>query len=299
LKRSNRLVLLVGIFLAIVAFVAIALTLNRPATDPGTATPTKTNVVIAAKDLPLGSKITADAVTTKEVNIADKPVNGYGDVAAVIGQTAREAVTNGQFITSQTLSGAAGQISTIEVPAGYVGISLQVDQVSGVGTLIKPGDNVDMLIGLAGDKFPVVTLNPDDNSVTVVSGLNATSVKLLLQGMQVLGTLLPPPPADTGQNQGTTTGGQTSLNGQQEIVILAVKAQQAEVIKYAQMDGNISLVLRAAADFRDPVTGLPLDTATIIPVETTGITLRSLVDDYGILIPELVEGIVPQQSPAP
>ena len=34
-----------------------------------------------------------------------------------------------------------------------------------------------------------------DDTFTVVSGLNSTSVKALLQGLQVMGTLLPPPPA--------------------------------------------------------------------------------------------------------
>ena len=46
---------------------------------------------------------------------------------------------------------------------------------------------------ITGDKVPVITLNPVDDSFTVVSGINATSAKLLLQGMQVIGTLLPPP----------------------------------------------------------------------------------------------------------
>ena len=78
-------------------------------------------------------------------------------------------------------------------------ISVQVDQVSGVGTLIKTGDYVDMLVGFTGDKFPVVTVNPQDHSISVVSGLNGTSVKLLLQGMQVLCRQLPPPPTTQAQ----------------------------------------------------------------------------------------------------
>jgi Flp pilus assembly protein CpaB len=181
-------------------------------------------------------------------------------------------------------------------------MAVQVDQVSGVGTLTKTGDHVDMLVGLTGDKFPVVTLNPTDNSVTVVSGINSTSVKALLQGLQVVGTLLPPPPADNGTQNGASPapGGQgTSLNGQQQIVILAVNTQQAEVIKYAQLDGSISLVLRSGDDFRDPVTGEPLPPETIVPVTTTGITLKSLVDDYGVLVPELVEAILPAQKARP
>jgi Flp pilus assembly protein CpaB len=79
-------------------------------------------------------------------------------------------------------------------------------------------------------------------------------------------------------------------------VILGVDAQQAEVIKYAQTEGDISIVLRSADDFRDPVTGLPLDPTLIVPVTTTGITLKSLVDNYGVLVPQLVEAILPTQT---
>ena len=79
-------------------------------------------------------------------------------------------------------------------------------------------------------------------------------------------------------------------------MILAVTTQQAEVIKYAQLDGSISLVLRATKDFVDPVTGDPLPAGDHRPgVTTTGITLSKLVDDYGVLVPELVEVILPNQ----
>ncbi len=302
MKRSNRLVLLIGIFLALVAFVLVILTLQG-GNKPGETVAPTTTVVIAARDLPLGTKITADAVTTETRPLTEKPVNGFTATGDVIGQTARQPVTKGQTITTAITNGTAGSILDITVPAGKIGIAVQVDQVSGVGTLTKTGDHVDLLVALTGDKFPVVSVNPDDASVTVVSGLNSTSVKLLLQGIQVIGTLLPPAPADTGNNAqaspGTDSGSATALNGQQQIVILAVDAQQAEVIKYAQLDGSITLVLRSADDFRDPVTGEPLDPTLIVPAQTTGVTLRVLVDTNGILVPELVEAILPAQSPAP
>ncbi len=296
MKRSNRLILLIGIFLAVVAFVLILITLQGGSgTNPNNPpVPTTAKIVVAQTDIPLGSKITTDMVTTKDVPIADKLGNGYGDTSFVIGQTARSSVLKDQAITTDVINPGSG-VKTIEVPAGKVAIAIQVDQVSGVGTVIKAGDFIDMVVALTGDKFPVVTLNPTDKSVTVVSGINSTSVKLLLQGGQVLGTLLPPPPAETGANPqpSASAGTTTTLNGQQEIVLVAVTAQQAEVVKYAQVDGNISLVLRSASDFRDPATGLPLDPKLIVPATTTGITLKGLVDNYGVLVPQLVEAILP------
>jgi Flp pilus assembly protein CpaB len=297
------LVLLIGIFLAIVAFVLVVLTIGNPAKTPEATAPTTASVVVASKDIPLGGKILADAVTTKEIAIADKPADSYADVSFVVGQTARQDVTAGQLITGAVLgTTSGGSLTQIDCPAGLVCMAVQVDQVSGVGTLTKAGDFVDMVVGFTADKFPVVTVNPDDETITTVAGINGTSVKALLQGVQVVGTLLPPPPADNG-TQGASpspgAGQDTVLNGQQQIVILAVTTQQSEVIKFGQMDGSISLVLRSGDDFRDPTTGELLPAEVIVPVSTTGITLKTLVDDYGVLVPELVEAILPEQTAKP
>jgi Flp pilus assembly protein CpaB len=81
------------------------------------------------------------------------------------------------------------------------------------------------------------------------------------------------------------------LTGQQEIVILAVTQQQAEVIKFAQVDGNISLALRSPKDFVD-AQGNPIVPATIT---TTGLILRTMITDFGILPPEVI--LIPQPEP--
>ncbi len=299
MKRSNRLVLLVGVFLAIVAFVAVLFLRPGGGDDPATREPTEAATVIATVDIPLGARITAEMVTVQQKPLAGRDVDAFGDTSQVLGQTVRQAVVKDAAITGRTLTGGqAGQILDIRVPPGRRAITVQVDQVTGVGTVIKTGDYVDMVIGIRADKFPVITTNPQDDTFTVVSGINGTSVKLLLQGMQVLGTLLPPAPAAAqGQEGQQPAQGQqgTALTGQQEIVALSVDAQMAEVIKFAQMDGEISLILRSADDFLDPLTGQPIDPAPL-PDPTTGIILKSLVDRYGVLPPELIETVLPAQA---
>lgn len=293
MKRSNRLVLLIGVFLAIVAFVGILLLQGGSGTKPPEV-PTTANTVIAKTDIPLGTQITADQVEVQVKNLTDRDADAFGDVSQVLGKTVREPVVTGAAITARTLSGgAAGQILDIQVPEGMRAITVQVDQVTGVGTVIKPGDYVDMVVGFTADKFPVITTNPVDSSFTVVAGLNSTSVKVLLQGMQVLGTLLPPPPAQDPNAPAPSAG--TALTGTQEIVALAVDAQQAEVIKFAQLDGSISLVLRSPKDFIDPATGKPFENGRL-PDPTTGIILKILVDNYGVLPPELIETVLPEQA---
>ncbi len=299
MKRSNRLVLLIGVFLAVIAFVGIALLLSQPKTDNGAANgvPTELSTVIAKQDIALGTRVTADMVTEQTLKVEQRNAGAFESSSQVIGQIARQPITTGAQLTADDFSTSTTGCATIDVPAGQRAIAVQVDQVSGVGTVINTGDYVDMLVGFTGDKFPVVTVNPQDDSISVVSGLNGTSVKLLLDGLQVLCRQLPPPtttqaqqPADNGQ--GGTGQPATSLNGQQEIVMLGVTPSQAEVIKFAQLDGNISLVLRSIADFRDP-NGNPIVPA---PGTTDGITLKKLTTDFAVPIPELVEAVLPAQA---
>jgi pilus assembly protein CpaB len=297
LKRSNRLILLIGIFLAVVAFVGIVLIFSqRPGGEGPAASPTELPTVFAKVDIPLGAQVTADMVEQRNLSTDQRDPTAFQSTSLVIGKIARRDIVAGAQLTAADFDVGRGQgLTSIDCPATMRCISVQVDQVSGVGTLINKGDYVDLLVGFQSGTFPVVTINPVDGSITPISGLNSTSVKLLLQGMQVVGTLLPPVPQTEGQQP--AQGGGTTLTGQQEVVILAVTPQQAEVIKFAQLDGSISLVLRSPKDFVDPVTRQPI-TPPADP--TTGVVLKTLVDEYGVLVPQLVEAILPASaSPRP
>lgn len=309
MKRSNRLVLLVGFFLAIVAFVGILVVLQSPATPNGaTAVPTDGPVVVAKADIALSTRIRADQVEIKRVPLAAISAGAFADVSQVIGQVARQPVTTGGQITATTLSGGvSGAILDVNTPAGLRAIAVRVDQTSGVGTIIKAGDYVDAIIGLTEEQFASIKEDPTvPNQVIVTNpGPYGTTTKLILQGMQVLGTLLPPAAPVAAANPEASAAPSaapgTVLNDQQEIVILAVTAQQAEVIRWAQLQlgrnlltnqqvQTLSLVLRSADDFIDPVTGEPVPP---VLAETTGIVLQTLIDTYGVLPPTVVTPVLP------
>ena len=296
MKRSNRLILLIGVFLAIVAFIGIVLLLSSPGGGGGTSQQpevTKVKIVKAVVDIPLGTIVTAEMLKEEEVNQVDAPTADIHLAGSAIGRVVRVNVLTGQILSQSTFTGDP-TAKDIQVPPGGRAFPLQVDQITGVGTLIKPGDYVDVVIGLTSSSFPIVTVNPTDQSITVVQGLNGDSVKLLLQSLQVIQVILPPPPTDA--NGVPQTSGGVVLNGQQEIVIVSGTANQIEVLKFLQMDANISLVLRSAADFqeRDAVTH-----AVIIPVDeiTDGVILKTLIDKYGVIRPQLIEAILPTPTP--
>jgi pilus assembly protein CpaB len=287
------LILLIGVLLAIVAFVAIVLLMGQPPEQQPDDVIVEAPTVIATEDIPLGVVIEQDMLEVQQLATTARVDGAFESPSAVVGQVVRRTVVAGAQLSAADITASVNPTS-ITCPATKVCMGVQVDQVSGVGTLIRPGDFVDLLVGFTGDKFPVIAPNPDDPAqVQVIGGLNSTSVKLLLQGMQVVGALLPPPPAAAeGQPQPDPGSGPTGLTGQQEIVLIAVTAQQAEVIKFAQLDGSITLVLRAAAEFQErDEDGNVIDPP---PVVTTGVILRTLVDEYNVLTPQLVETILPE-----
>ena len=304
MKRSNRLILLIGVFLAVVAFVLVVLLFQNPQT--GTTTPevpTTGPVLVATSDIPLSTRIRADQLEVKTLNLTAISAGAFQDPSQVVGQVARQPVAAGAQITATTLGQVpGGTVIDVHTPAGQRAIAVRVDQISGVGTVIKTGDYVDAIMSLSAEQFASVVPDPTNNKLVVVTnpGPKGETVKLIVQGMQVLGTLLPPvapPPADQPQPS-ASTGPATVLNEQQEIVILAVSAQQAEVIRYGQLQANplitVSLVLRSPDDFIDPTTGQPVPP---VIAETSGITLKELIDTYGVLPPVIEQPVLPTIRP--
>jgi pilus assembly protein CpaB len=296
LKRSNRLVLLVGVFLAVIAFVGIALLLSGTNKPPDTTpvAPKELPTVLAVRDIPLGVVVTADMLDVQTRPIDQRKTTAFTSRELIIGQVARRPIVTGAQLEAADFDVSTTGCGPIDVPAGLRAIAVQVDQVSGVGTIINTGDYVDLLVGFTGGKFPVVSVDPTTQTITTVAGLNDTTVKLLLEGMQVLCRQLPPPPAPA-QGQAAPAEGsqtqtpQTSLNGQQEIVIVGVTPTQAEVIKFAQIDGSVSMVLRSRKDFVDDQNNPVIPP----PSGSKGITLKKLTTDFAVPIPELVEAILP------
>ncbi len=288
MRRSSRITLLVGIIFAVVAFVGIVI-LSRPAAIPPPAVATTTPTVFAAKDIPIGTRVTKEMVRQEETKNAERSATAFQSTTLVIGKTIRRSVVADTQLTATDFASAGQIIDTVETPAGLRAIAVQVDQVTGVGTIIKAGDFVDVVVSFTGEKVPVFTVDQSRNtSITdVADPLNNTTVKLLIQGSQVLGTLLPPPPVDPRTGTPAATPGTTSLTGQQQLVILAVTAQQAEIVKFAQLDGSLSLVLRSSLDFID-ANGKRLE-PSLTP--TTGIVLKTLVDQHGVLVPQIVQTI--------
>jgi Flp pilus assembly protein CpaB len=292
--------MLLGIILAGVAFLLVLFMSGQrgPSQPPGqTPTTQEIDVVTVVNDVALGDTLTADNLTTTKIAATDPlAVGAFRDPLEVEGAVVRRDISAGQVLQQGDFSTqrTATNLDIVRsLDQGLRAMAIEVDQTTGVGTLVQPGDRVDVIAALSDSdtKYPMTfqKANPGENEVEVGKVpddfYNGTSVKIVVQNVQVLGTLLPPPPEDTGQEQpaeGEQANEQgTALTGQKQIVIVAVLPQQAEIIRFTQLDGNLSIVLRSPDDKESA------------PDATTGITLAELFTDYGVLKPELLEVIFP------
>ena len=122
--------------------------------------PTKGPVVVATADIPLSTRIRADQVTTKVIALTPsspaptRSLAGHRPDRPPAGRQ-RRADHHDHARRRRT-----GTIINVEVPAGLRAIAVKVDQISGVGTVIKTGDYVDMVIALSEEQFASVVRDP-------------------------------------------------------------------------------------------------------------------------------------------
>ena len=282
MRRTSRLVLLLGIFLAALVFIVILL--FNPGGGPGPAQPQATApanlpTVVAAVDIPLGTVVTAEMFTNQTLPVTSRDADAFGDASQAIGKTTRTALVTGQQVGAGDFQNRAIPLT---VQPGERAFAIQVNELTGVGNLVDVGDNIDLIISLSGGAFPVVQVL-DDGSVTVVAGINPLSVKLplLLQDVQIIGVIqqAAPAPAEGAEGQPAPSAAPV-ISGASKILVLSVTPAQAEVLLFARTSGTLDVILRSPAD-----AGLT--------VETTGVILKTLVDEYGILPPEIVQVPIP------
>lgn len=298
MKRSNRLVILVGVLLAVLAFVGIVVLLAQKGGPSAVETRT-VKVLVAKADIAIGDSVTPDKVEVTEVDPEAVSGTRFADPSQLTGAPALFPIGNGQQVSQEAVGQGTGANFCIscQLQPGEKAIAFQVDRVTGLDFLIQPGDHVDIVYGV---KIQVLQPTADSSSaagqirVEPVVGLEAApSVKTLLQDKRVLyvsATRIKPvtnPSASASAGDGSTTAEATI---ETVVIVFAGTDADAEVIKFAENDstviGPLTVVLRSTDD-----TNLEV---------TTGITLKILVDTFGIPIPFITQvELQPSAAPAP
>ena len=289
MARSNRLIILVGVVLAVAAFIGVVAVLGAQRANDADAERSTRAVLVAAEDIEVGEEVTPGKVQVKEVPsdaIAGTPL---ADPSMLGNRPAVFAVSEGQQVTQETFgrSGRGALNVSGQLRPGEKAIAFQVDRVTGLDFILQQGDLIDVV--LSAD-VNAVAVDGATGNTTAVSGLeNQRTVKTVLQAKRVLyvsHTIVGAEQPTTGEESGEDEQAERPPTDN-VIIIVAGSDQDAELIKFAQRDiaelGAISVTLRGAGDAATE--------------QTTGVTLDRLISEYGVPAPNVV--ILPESTPAP
>ena len=291
MKRSNRLVILVGVLLAVLAFVAIVILLNSttPPAGPTTEEPAQATVLVAAEAIEIGDAVTPEMVEEREIPLEAVQSGALVDSSQLGDRIALFALPAGAQVTEALFGGDVGGVDIEgQLLPGEKAYAVQFDPVTGMNFLIQQGDHVDVILTIdfaSGTIAGSAHLRANDTEIV-------RTVKAVLQNKRVLyvsATNIPPPPTIDEEGNEVPPPAQESPGS--IIVVFAGTNADAELFTFAQRGagevGALTLTLRQATD--DAVE------------ETTGITLADVFETYGLVIPIQVEELTepPEEEAAP
>jgi Flp pilus assembly protein CpaB len=291
-KRSNRLVILVGVLLAVLAFVGIVVLLGQR-TSPQQQEKRTVTVIVAKSDIAIGDSVTPDLVETLEVPPEAVVGTRIADPSALTGAPALFPIAAGSQVSREALGGGSDTTTciTCQLLPGEKAIAFQVERVTGLDFLIQRGDHIDILFrGEVQVLQPTLDSDPENPRFEPITGLeSAPTVKTLLQDKRVLyvsATKIKPiaDPAATPVPGGAAAKPEAVI--ETVVIVFAGTDGDAEVIKFAQNDQSIL----------GPLTAVLRRTDDTVVEDTTGITFRILVERFGIPIPDIIQIELP---PAP
>ena len=164
MRRPMVFVLLAGLA-AMLASVMVYSALKRREAEVQNAMAHNVEVVVAAYDLPLGTKIELGEVKTARWSADSLPDGAYTDPRQIIGSYVKNSfVANEPIVQSKLFTGdkTAG-VMPLLIPFGMRAVSVPVDEVSDVAGFVLPHTRVDVLVATeageaAGKAFSKVIL---------------------------------------------------------------------------------------------------------------------------------------------
>jgi Flp pilus assembly protein CpaB len=255
-KRRARLILIMGVLLAIIAGAGTFVIANGAQTAPPPVVPTKP-VLVAAREIPAKTTLTAADVRLQNFNVDAAPLTALSDSKAAIGQITVQNISVGEPILPGKFADPK-KPTFVVIPPDFIGpdgapapnspnyraMSITVPDAAAVGGAITVGDIVDVLYTLNFDPKKYIQ-SPKPEQVPDFSA------KIILERVPIL--------ARTAS-----------------VYTIRVDTITAERIGYLQASGGtIVLLLRAPKDER--ASG------------SVGTTFEDIERDYKLKIPALIK----------
>jgi pilus assembly protein CpaB len=224
--RRPTIFLMLAVVAAFLAAVVVFSALKSREAQIRNATAQSVNLVVAARDIPIGSKIEPDALRLVRWSRESEPEGAFTDPAAVVGSYAESSFVGGEPIVKKKLFNAeeTSGVMPLIIPPGMRAMSVPVDEVSDIAGFIQPRTRVDVLVAVSGN-------GPDEKPFS----------KIVLQDIEVLAIA----------QQVEQAGDKPQIV---KVVTLLVTPHEAEKLGLASREGTLRLAMRNYTDNRRVAT---------------------------------------------
>ncbi|HUY29125.1 MAG TPA: Flp pilus assembly protein CpaB [Candidatus Binataceae bacterium] len=219
MRRPIVFVVLAGLA-AMLASVVVYSALKRREAETQQALAKNVEIVVAAYDLPLGTKIEPGELKLARWSADALPEGAYTDLHQALGSYVKSSfVSNEPIVANKLFLGekTAG-IMPLLIPFGMRAVSVPVDEVSDIAGFVLPHTRVDVLVALSGS---------DAN--------NKALAKIVLQNVEVLAVA-----QEVEMKKDTPEV--------VKVVTLLVSPQEAERLALASREGSLRLAMRNYSD---------------------------------------------------
>ncbi len=263
MRRPIVFVLLAGVA-ALVAAIVVYSALKKREAQVADAMVQSVNVLVAARDLPIGTKLDASSVKLVRWSKNDQPPGAFNEPGAVMNQYTKTGFVQNEPIVADRLFGGdknAGVLPLL-IPSGMRAVSVPVDEVADISGFVLPHSRVDLVVSIANSQ----------------SQNNTQFSKIVLQNVEVLAV------AQEIENSGADKPQVV------RVVTLLVTPEEAERVVLASHEGQLRLAMRNYEDKK--------------VVATSGVDVAELLRAAGVapvVQPHqtVASGPVPNAAPRP
>ena len=248
MTRSSRSLMVTAVALGMAGVASLGV-YRIAAALPARQQVTVTHTVVAARALPLGTRLAKQDVKLVGWPAESAVPGSFATVAGVLDRGVITAVAENQPLTESNLAPlASGAGLPPSIPEGMRAISVKVNEVVGVAGFVVPGTRVDVMVTLRGQRT-------DEGSLA----------RIVVSNVQVL-------TAGTRYDQEKAKAGEPIPS---TVVTLLVTPADGERVALAAAEGQIMLTLRNPLDVQAADTdgvrtaglfGLPAPAAVRLPM---------------------------------
>jgi pilus assembly protein CpaB len=216
----NRLgiAVIVAVFFGLLAAYGVYSFLRRQQVETEALKRATQEIVVAAKEIPPGAKITPDMVRLAPYPKGSVPSGSVSSPEKVVGRVAKVNAVSGEPLLESKLT-TEGTALTVLLTPGNRAIAVRVDEIVGVSGFIAPNDRVGV----------IATVTPPGNG-----GGDKVS-KIVLQNKRVLSVA-----QNVEQKEGKPQVARS--------ITMELTPEETEKLSVAALEGAIVLSLRAVGD---------------------------------------------------